>query len=192
MGLWQKSPVKDTLASFGPEDVARARDFAVQAHGTQQYGTHPYVYHLEQVVHLLKPFGAAAQVIGFLHDVVEDTEMPIESIAEEFGELVGDCVKLLTDSPEGTREEKKARSHAKLAKVPVEQATRLALIVKAADRLANLRHCAKGVKSGDPVAAKKLAMYRKEHSAFREAVYRIGLCEDLWEEMEEIFEAFAE
>jgi (p)ppGpp synthase/HD superfamily hydrolase len=172
--------------------VNRARDFAVQAHGDQQYGSHPYVYHLEQVVHLLKPFGTVAQVIGFLHDVVEDAETPVERIAEEFGDLVGDCVKLLTDSPEGTREEKKARSHAKLAKVPVEHETRLALMVKAADRLANLRHCAQGMKDGDPVAAKKMGMYRKEHPAFREAVYRIGLCEDLWEEMEDIFEAFAE
>jgi hypothetical protein len=35
-------------------------------------------------------------------------------------------------------------------------------------------------------------MYRKEHSAFRTAVYRIGLCEDLWAEMEDILEVFAE
>jgi (p)ppGpp synthase/HD superfamily hydrolase len=184
--------VNDTPSSFGPEDVSRARDFAVKAHGAQQYGGHPYVYHLDQVVHLLEPFGTAAQIVGFLHDVVEDTETPLEAIVEEFGDLVADCVKLLTDSPEGTREEKKALSHAKLAQVPVEHETKLALIVKAADRLANLRHCAQGGEQGDPVATRKLAMYRKEHSAFRTAVYRIGLCEDLWAEMEDILEVFAE
>lgn len=184
--------VNDTPSPLGPEDLNRARDFAVKAHGTQQYGGHPYLYHLEQVVHLLKPFGTAAQIVGFLHDVVEDTETPLDAIAKEFGDLAADCVKLLTDSPEGTREEKKALSHARLARVPVEHETKLALIVKAADRLANLRHCAEGVKQGDPVAVKKLDMYRKEYSAFRTAVYRIGLCEDLWEEMEDILEAFAE
>jgi hypothetical protein len=65
-------------------------------------------------------------------------------------------------------------------------------MVKAADRLANLRHCAQGVEQGEPVATRKLAMYRKEHPAFRTAVYRVGLCEELWQEMEDIFEAFAE
>ncbi|QIF03744.1 HD domain-containing protein [Roseimicrobium sp. ORNL1] len=184
--------MNDTPASLAPEDVNRARDFAVKAHGAQLYGGHPYVYHLEQAVHLLKPFGSAAQVVGFLHDVVEDTETPLDAIAEEFGDLVADCVKLLSDSPEGTREEKKERSHAKLGQVPVEHETKLALVVKAADRLANLRHCAQGVEQGDPVATRKLAMYRKEYAAFRTAVYRIGLCEDLWEEMEDILEAFAE
>ena len=177
-----------TLASFSTADVDRARAFAVQAHGAQQYGGHPYVHHLEAVVHLLKPFGNVAQVVGFLHDVVEDTDLPPERISEEFGDLVGDCVKLLTDSPAGDRAEKKARSHAKLAQVPADHETKLALIVKAADRLANLRHCAEGVKNGDATSVRKLAMYRKEHPAFRTAVYRPGLCEDLWEEMEQIIE----
>ena len=179
-------------ASFSAADRDHARDFAVRAHGVQQYAGHPYVFHLDAVVHLLKPFGTAAQVVGFLHDVVEDTDVPLERIAEEFGDLVGDCVKLLTDSPDGDRAEKKARSHAKLAGVSADHETKLALIVKAADRLANLRHCAQGVQNGDAISARKLAMYRHEHSAFRAAVYRLGLCEDLWEEMEQIFEAFAE
>jgi (p)ppGpp synthase/HD superfamily hydrolase len=184
--------VSTAPASLSTADVERARLFAVRAHGAQQYGGHPYVYHLEAVVHLLKPFGNAAQVIGFLHDVVEDTDVPLERITEAFGALAGDCVKLLTDSPEGDRAEKKARSHAKLAKVPADHETKLALIVKAADRLANLRHCAQGVKNGDATSVRKLARYRDEHSAFRAAVYRLGLCEDLWEEMEQIFGAFAE
>jgi (p)ppGpp synthase/HD superfamily hydrolase len=184
--------VSQVPPSFSTTDVERARAFAVQAHGAQQYGGHPYVHHLEAVVHLLKPFGNVAQIIGFLHDVVEDTDMPLESISEEFGDLVGDCVKLLTDAREGDRAEKKALSHAKLAQVPAEHETKLALIVKAADRLANLRHCAQGVKDGDATSMRKLAMYRNEYSAFRTAVYRLGLCEDLWEEMEEILEAFEE
>lgn len=57
---------------------------------------------------------------------------------------------------------------------------RLALIVKAADRLANLRESARG-RSGS-----KLDMYRQEHPAFRAAAYRPGLCDGLWEEIERL------
>jgi len=56
----------------------------------------------------------------------------------------------------------------------------LALIVKAADRLANLRESAKAGK------ASKLEMYRGEHPSFRNAACRRGLCDGLWEEMDQI------
>ena len=86
---------------------------------------------------LLGPYGEEAQVVGYLHDVVEDAGVSVERIREGFGDLVAECVALVTDPPGLDRAGRKARTNAKLAKV--EGRARLALVVKAADRLANLR-----------------------------------------------------
>jgi (p)ppGpp synthase/HD superfamily hydrolase len=157
--------------------LADARSFALAAHGAQQYGgRHPYSFHLDAVVELLAPFCETAQVIGYLHDVVEDTAVSIDEIKLRFGDEVAECVALVTDEPGANRKERKARTNEKLSSIAA--GNELALIVKAADRLANLRQS-----RGDD---SKLAMYRREHSAFRRAVYRPNLCDVLWHEMDEI------
>ena len=86
------------------------------------------------------------------------------------------CVALLTDQPGANRKERKAAAYAKLAQVsgPLE----LALIVKAADRLANVRA---SVKDDN---ARMLQVYRGEHPTFRQAAYRPGLCDPLWSELD--------
>ena len=53
---------------------------------------------------------------------------------------------------------------------------------KAADRLANLRMSARD-ESGS-----NLETYRREHSAFRHAAYRRGLCDELWQEIDIIID----
>ncbi len=160
------------------DDVLRARAFAVEAHGEQRYGDGPYVVHLDAVADLLEPYGTDAQIVGYLHDVVEDTMITEERVRDEFGERVARCVQLVTDELGPNRQERKIQTNAKLAKVTGE--LHLALIVKAADRLANLRMSARG-ESGS-----KLGMYRGEHAAFRAAAFRPGLCDELWTEMEQI------
>jgi guanosine-3',5'-bis(diphosphate) 3'-pyrophosphohydrolase len=163
------------------EVVACARAFAIHAHGDQEYGGRPYVSHLDAVAKLLEPYGEQARVIGYLHDVVEDTPVPLERVRDDFGDAVAQCVALVTDEPGTNRAERKARTNAKLAKVA--GPTTLALIVKAADRLANLRMSAASAATGDD---SKLAMYRREHPAFRAAAFRPGLCDELWTEIDAI------
>ena len=159
-----------------PADIAsRARAFALTAHGEQRYGDQPYAVHLDAVAALLAPFGETAQAIGYLHDVIEDTPVPLQAVREAFGDLIADCVALVN------RAERKTHTNAKLAKVSGD--TELALIVKAADRLANLRTSARA--QGDS----KLDMYRREHPTFRAAAFRPGLCDALWMEMEQILAA---
>jgi (p)ppGpp synthase/HD superfamily hydrolase len=158
--------------------LTHARSFAVAAHGDQRYGDHPYSFHLDAVVDLLAAFGEQAQIVGYLHDVVEDTAVPLQTVRQQFGDRVADCVALVTDETGANRNERKTRTNAKLAAVSGEN--ELALVVKAADRLANLRMSALGG------AESKLEMYRREHSAFRQAAYRPGLCDELWREMDRI------
>ncbi|WP_238537815.1 HD domain-containing protein [Zavarzinella formosa] len=158
------------------EKTSQAREFAVTAHGDQRYGTEPYSVHLDAIATLLQPFGEQAQIVGYLHDVAEDTPVTVQTIREIFGDLVADCVALVTDEDGANRKQRKALTNAKLAKVEPEH--HLALIVKAADRLANLR-ASTGQREGS-----KLEMYRREHPEFRLAAYRPNLCEELWVEMD--------
>ena len=150
----------------------QARDFAIAAHGDQTYGEQPYVFHLDAVVAHLTDFGEPAQVVGYLHDVVEDTPTTSDDIEQVFGEFVSQCVAIVTDEPGKNRKERKTKTYAKMSKV--EGNLSLALVVKAADRLANLESCVKDENQG------LLDMYKKEHAVFEPAVFRENLCDDLW------------
>lgn len=161
-----------------PDNVIRARKYALRAHGGQKYGEEPYVNHLDEVVLLLAPYGETAQIVGYLHDVVEDTEVTRVQISTDWHDPISRLVGLVTDEHGRNRRERKDLTNDKLRRVTGLDTT--ALIVKAADRLANLRRSAKDVAGG------KLDMYRREHPAFREAAYRPDLCDELWAEMDGI------
>lgn len=156
-----------------------ARSFALKAHGIQRYGQHPYIYHLDQVVALLDAHGYAEdlQVVGYLHDTLEDTRTTQEGLERLFGPWVADCVELISDPPGETRQLRKLKLHARLAQVTQGELLP-ALIVKVADRLANVAACQTTgwVDLGH--------RYRAEQALFREAVYRPGLCDSLWETLE--------
>lgn len=154
--------------------VALARAFAVAAHGDQRYGDRPYEAHLAEVAALAAPYGEEAQVAAWLHDALEDTAATEAELAALFGAELAAVVALLTD-PEGpTRAARKALLHARLAALDARGPEALALVVKAADRLANVLACRADGKHG------KLAVYAREHAAFRAAVWRAGLAEALW------------
>lgn len=153
-----------------------ARSLAIKAHGDQTYGTHPYVYHLDQVAEIARPFGEEAVAIAYLHDTVEDTELTLAEIEQQFGSRVASCVALLTDEPGANRKERKAKTYAKLA--AVHGANEVALLVKACDRLANVRAC---VNDGN---SRLWQVYQAEQTAFRAAAFRPGLCDAIWSELE--------
>lgn len=152
--------------------IEKARQFAITHHGDQKYGDRPYAFHLDQVVSLLKPYGETAQLIGYLHDVVEDTDATFKQIEIEFGSTVAACIAVLTDEPGANRKERKEKTYKKMAGITGD--AELALIVKAADRLANTQSCIDDGKVG------LLKVYQSEFDAFYRAAYREGLCDDLW------------
>jgi len=156
----------------------KARVFAVKAHGEQRYGEFPYSVHLDEVANIASEYGEQAEVVAFLHDVVEDTDIGVEEIRESFGSLVAACVSILSDEPGETRKIRKAATYKKMAMVEGDE--ELALLVKAADRLANMRAC---IRINDQ---EFLNMYKSEHDTFRSAAYRPGLCESIWEEIDKI------
>ncbi|MBL4685688.1 MAG: bifunctional (p)ppGpp synthetase/guanosine-3',5'-bis(diphosphate) 3'-pyrophosphohydrolase [Nannocystaceae bacterium] len=160
-----------------------ARAFAVTAHGEQQYGENRYLVHLESVVALLAQYSETHRVVGYLHDVVEDTDTAVETLEAEFGSTVARWVALVTDEPGDTRQERKAKTYAKLAEVTADGPDAGALVVKTADRMANVWVCVRGEHTS------KLQTYRDEHAAFRAAAFRPGLCDALWSALDDQFES---
>lgn len=158
-----------------------AREFAIKAHGDQLYGKeHPYSVHLDEVAEIVRTVTDVPEaiVVAYLHDVLEDTDTPADEILTEFGPFVLGQVMALTD-PEGpNRKERKRILHERIS--TFDESYRVALMVKAADRLANIRQCHK---TRHPL----MDMYRKEHEAFHKAAFRQGLCDPLWEEMVRLF-----
>lgn len=152
-----------------------ARHFAIESHGHQRYGQQPYIAHLDAVAMLLTPYGEEAQVIGYLHDIVEDTPVTIAEIAEKFTPFISRCVGLLTDAPGESRKERKTKTYARLRGVEGDE--QLALIVKTADRLANV------TASFRDDNQRLLTMYADEHAVFESSVFRPDLCDPLWAEL---------
>ena len=167
-------------AATSEDRVNRARAYAVAAHGDQKYGDYPYVFHLDQVASLLTRYGEDAQVIGYLHDTVEDTDATVTDVQREFGAFVAECVALVSDAPGRDRKTRKAKTYARLARVtgPAE----LALVVKAADRLANVRMCVKEQNHD------LWQVYRQEQPVFFRAAFREGLCDDFGAELHQLLQ----
>lgn len=88
-----------------------AEAFAVAAHGDQRYGGGPYHIHLAAVVRVLNNFGyvGAYEAAGWLHDVVEDTDVDLATVAERFGPEVASMVDAVTGLG-ATRAERNART----------------------------------------------------------------------------------
>lgn len=107
--------------------------------------------------------------------------MPLDAVEERFGLHVAECVVRCTDEAGSNRAIRKAATNEKLSRVGPRHY--LALVVKVADRLANVEAC---LWRGD---AGKLAMYRREPSAFRAAAHRPGLCDPLWAALDAALDA---
>lgn len=164
--------------------VQKARDFAIKAHGEQRYGEHPFIYHLDKVNEILSNQSPCIQVIGYLHDVLEDTDITIDILINEFGVYIANCVYFLSDVKGESRKIRKQKTYAKLKTLCIknqEWAYKEALIVKMADRLANMRACIKDGNQG------LLKMYQQEMADFIDVVYRPGLCDSLWIELFKLY-----
>jgi (p)ppGpp synthase/HD superfamily hydrolase len=148
-----------------------ARLVAEENHSGQKYdGMFPYTKHLDDVVNVLKSFGYSGKYIvaGYLHDAIEDTTISYNDIKDYFGVEVAEIVYCVTDELGRNRKERKEKTLPKIASNPD------AIIVKLADRIANIKH------------GGKVTMYAKEHSEFKSYLYKPGLCDDMWESLESL------
>lgn len=157
--------------------VSGARRFAINFHGDQKYGNdRPYVEHLDDVSRLVINYGHEHQVLAYLHDVLEDTEATYGMVEERFGKEMADNVVLLTNPPDKIRHNRVKAMYVRLSHPSVPD---IAITVKVADRLANLRN------ANDNYLGNFIKLYRKEQTEFRSALYRYRVCDDLWTQLED-------
>jgi RelA/SpoT family (p)ppGpp synthetase len=123
--------------------VMRAYEFAAKAHeGQQRHSGEPYISHPVAVATLLAELRLDAQTLmaALLHDVIEDTGVPKEHIAELFGEEVAelvDGVSKLDKIEFRSRAEAQAESFRKMLLAMVGDMR--VILVKLGDRTHNMR-----------------------------------------------------
>ena len=99
--VWLQHSLDKSLASRNQTEdklIADAFKFAYKLHeGQYRKSGEPYICHPVAVAGLLHDLGGSAAMIaaGFLHDVVEDTEVTIEDIENLFGGEVKQLVELM-------------------------------------------------------------------------------------------------
>ena len=145
--MTQFSELKEELSQYLSDEqidiVHEAYLFAEKAHEPQKRSSgEPYITHPTTVALLLAKSRMDYQSIAaaLLHDVLEDTEMPKEALAERFGEEVADLVdgvSKLTQINFETRAEAQAANFRKMM-MAMAQDIRV-ILIKLADRLHNMR-----------------------------------------------------
>lgn len=113
--------------------VEKAREYAIHHHGEQMFGEQPYYYHLDMVHAIVVKFGLGEEyeIGAYLHDLLEDTAITKEELAQKFGEEMADMVFCVSGFG-SNRQEKQKDIHNKL------QTNIKSVNLKMCDRLANL------------------------------------------------------
>ena len=146
----------------------KAVAFALKAHsGTERRGkAYPYIIHPMEAVSIVATITNDPEMLAaaMLHDTVEDTEVTLEQIREQFGDRVADLVQhetapLSEDAPWRTR--KKAQLE-QLALAPYDSK-----VVALGDKLSNMRALAADYKAiGDQLWKRFHAPNGKEDIAW--------------------------
>jgi len=159
--------------------LSAAFDFAFQLHdGQVRASGEPYICHPVAVADLLRDIGASAGVIaaGFLHDVVEDTEVTPQEIEQHFGAEVRGLVEGVTKLG-GLHFTNKTEAQAEnLRRMFLAMASDIRVVlVKLADRLHNMRTL------GALKPEKQLRIARETREIYGPLANRLGIGRFKWE-----------
>ncbi len=155
--------------------IERAYAFAAKMHKDQHRRSgEPYIQHPLEVAYICAQLqsGPATIAAAFLHDVVEDTDTPIERIGELFGIDVQKIVDALTKIQRMklshmTAEDFEAEDHRKIF-LGMAKDVRV-IIVKLADRLHNMRTL-------DSLAPhRQIALAKETLEVFAPIAHRLGI-----------------
>ena len=130
------------------ELLDRAIIFAVKAHaGTERRGKgFPYIVHPMEAVEIVATITPDQELLAAaaLHDTVEDTDVTIDQIREEFGERIANLVASESDVMiQGVSEEDSWHARKQAAIDRLARAPHDAKIVALGDKLSNMRAIAR-------------------------------------------------
>ncbi len=169
------------------KQVSRAYYYAEQAHeGQRRRSGEPYIIHPLAVANILANMHLDHQSLmaAMLHDVIEDTGIPKQALATQFGDIVTelvDGVSKLTHIHFENKEQQQAENFQKMAMAMAKDIR--VILVKLADRLHNLRTL------GSLRPEKRRRIARETLDIYAPIANRLGL-NDVRVEMEELcFEA---
>jgi guanosine-3',5'-bis(diphosphate) 3'-pyrophosphohydrolase len=141
------APILDRFGQHHPREsidlIVRAFETARALHsGQTRKSGEPYITHPLAVAHILASYGmdAATVAAALLHDTVEDTDLTIEAITEDFGETVAaliDGVTKLDRVKFSNREDQQAATIRKMVMAMARDVR--VLVIKLVDRLHNVR-----------------------------------------------------
>ena len=159
--------------------LVSAFDFGFQLHeGQFRASGDPYIVHPVAVADLLRDIGASASVIaaGFLHDVVEDTDVTPDQIQQHFGAEVRELVEGVTKLG-GIHFNNRTEAQAEnLRKMFLAMASDIRVVlVKLADRLHNMRTL--GALKSD----KQQRIARETREIYAPLANRLGIGRFKWE-----------
>lgn len=123
--------------------VNKALKFSKKAHkgvkrkwSTEDYFSHPLgvMNNVSKYWHISDPYYSYMLAAALLHDTVEDTDVKIEEIQNEFGDIVGNLVKQLSNDPDVKNLIGKKEYNAQ----HILEMDERALMIKLCDRLDNI------------------------------------------------------
>ena len=172
--------IEDIYSTYitSQEDKQRIReayDFIIAKHeGQLRRSGEPYYHHLIEVAYILAELtcGPNTIIAGFLHDVVEDTDVTIDEIKKKWGPEVAMIVDSLTKIQrlklsKITSEEFEAEDHRKIF-LGMAKDIRV-IIIKLADRLHNMRTLAALAPN------RQIALSQETMDVFVPIAHRLGL-----------------
>lgn len=137
------SVISEYSADYEKDLFKKAYEFGLKAHLRQQrYSGEPYFEHCLNVALILAELrmDMVTVISGLLHDVIEDTDISLDDLNDEFGETVSLLVNGVTKISELKFQSKEIRQAETFRKMLLSMAQDVrVIIIKFADRLHNMR-----------------------------------------------------